>query len=99
MTGTGSILLLLYILIMSDSTQMEEKNFVRFVDFCTKPDFQVARYQLVREIKKFQAHQIHTSIKDSGIQWSKLFDAMFNDDFGMLRGYKKPRVIEIFVFL
>ena len=74
---------------MSDSTQIEDKNYVRFLDFCTKPDFLVARSQLVREIRKYRAHQIHTSIKDSGIRWSKVLDAMFNDDLGMLRGYKK----------
>ena len=59
-------------------------------DVATKDDFQVVRYQLIAEIKKYNVHILSTFVKKSGYQWKSVMEALYNDLTGMLRVYKKP---------
>ena len=74
---------------MSSDTQNIIAPFVKIADFASKPQFDVARLQLISELNQHKPHMLHTSVKDCGKRWTKVLEAIYSKNDGMLRGYRK----------
>jgi len=74
---------------MSSEANKDSAIYVKPNDFASKDEFELARLQLASEIKNHNPHFLHSSVRACGNRWTRVLNAIFDDDNGMLRGYRK----------
>ena len=74
---------------MSSEANKDSAIYAKPNDFASKDEFELARLQLASEIKNHNPHFLHSSVRACGNRWTRVLNAIFDDDNSMLRGYRK----------